>query len=111
MGRGRLKMMEGEKYRPKPEDVQNDLDEVTGLLKGNIEQIMERDNKLSDLESQATNLESTAQQFETMSKKVASKYWWQDQKYTLAIGGVIIILIWLIFLVVGYTPGNFPIIA
>ena len=78
-------MMEGEKYRPKPEDVQNDLDEATGLLKdkikiifsteiqdlnmiflchwkyfypqeGNIEQIMERDNKLSDLESQATNL-------------------------------------------------------
>ena len=29
-------MMEGEKYRPKPEDVQNDLDEVTGLLKDKI---------------------------------------------------------------------------
>lgn len=29
-------MMEGEKYRPKAEDVQNDLDEVTGLLKDKI---------------------------------------------------------------------------
>ena len=28
--------MEGEKYRPKAEDVQNDLDEVTGLLKAKI---------------------------------------------------------------------------
>lgn len=33
-------MMEGEKYRPKPEDVQNDLDEVTGLLKDKIKIIL-----------------------------------------------------------------------
>ena len=44
------------KYQPVTEDLNNDVNEVVGLLKGNIEQIMERDTKLNDLESQAANL-------------------------------------------------------
>lgn len=44
------------KYRPTADDVNNDVNEVVGLLKDNIEQIMERDTKLNDLEKHATNL-------------------------------------------------------
>ncbi len=44
------------KYEPKAQDIQNDMDEVVGLLKGNIEQIMDRDAKLNDIENQAANL-------------------------------------------------------
>jgi len=44
------------KYQPVTEDLNNEVDEVVGLLKGNIEKIMERDTKLNDLESQAGHL-------------------------------------------------------
>ena len=46
------------------ETTRQQVDEVTGIMKGNMEKIMERDGKLSELEMKADALQVEAQQFQ-----------------------------------------------
>ena len=48
------------------ETTRQQVDEVTGIMKGNMEKIMERDGKLSELEMKADALQVEAQQFQVI---------------------------------------------
>ena len=46
------------------EKTRNQVDEVTGMMRGNMTKIMERDGKLEDLEMKADQLHVDSQQFQ-----------------------------------------------
>merc|ERR1712130_12504 len=75
---------------------QAQVQEVVGIMKGNVERVLERDQKLSQLDDRADALQQGASQFETQAAKLKRKYWWRNCKMWLILGvvaGVILIII------------------
>lgn len=75
---------------------QAQVDEVVGIMRVNVEKVLERDQKLSELDNRADALQNGATQFVTQAGKLKRKYWWQNLKMMLimgAIGGVLLIII------------------
>ncbi|CAH0721720.1 unnamed protein product, partial [Brenthis ino] len=78
---------------------QAQVDEVVGIMRVNVEKVLERDQKLSELDNRADALQHGAAQFEQQAGKLKRKYWWQNLKMMLIIGAIgavllIIIIVW-----------------
>lgn len=56
------------------------VDEVVGIMRTNVEKVLERDQKLSELDDRADALQQGASQFEQQAGKLKRKYWWQNLK-------------------------------
>merc|ERR1711944_52491 len=69
------------------------VDDVVGIMRENVEKVMERDQKLSDLDDRATQLADSGLQFSRSAKKVRRKYWWENLKMKLIIGGVDLVIL------------------
>lgn len=80
------------------------VDEVVGIMRVNVEKVLERDQKLSELDNRADALQHGAAQFEQQAGKLKRKYWWQNLKMMLIIGGIGVIL--LIIIIVWATNGS-----
>ncbi|XP_039746165.1 synaptobrevin-1-like [Pararge aegeria] len=80
------------------------VDEVVGIMRVNVEKVLERDQKLSELDNRADALQHGAAQFEQQAGKLKRKYWWQNLKMMLIIGAVGAIL--LIIIIVWATSGS-----
>ena len=97
---------------------QAQVDEVVGIMKNNVEKVLERDSKLSELDERADALQDGASQFEKQAGKLKNKFWLQNMKFLIA-GGIVglILLILLYFKFSGeqqqypygpYPPPNMP---
>jgi len=77
---------------------QAQVDEVVGIMRTNVEKVLERDQKLTELDDRASALQTGAAQFEQSSKKLKRRYWWQNMKMNLIIGtvGIVILIIILV---------------
>jgi vesicle-associated membrane protein 2 len=65
-------------------------------MKNNVVQVLERDQKISDLGQRADDLQKSAQMFEEKSTNLKRKHRWASMKMTItlgAIGSVILIVI------------------
>ncbi|XP_075260962.1 vesicle-associated membrane protein 3-like [Convolutriloba macropyga] len=69
---------------------QEDVDEIVDVMKVNVDKVLERDQKLGELEERAENLKDGAQQFEDNATKLKRKYWWENMKWKLIIAAVVI---------------------
>jgi len=59
------------------------VDQVTNIMRGNVDKIMERDGKLQDLETKAEQLQADSQQFQKTVIKVKRKAWLENMKMKL----------------------------
>lgn len=78
--------------------LQNQVGEVTGVMKQNIEKVLERGDKLDDLVEQSDNLQAGAATFKTTSKRISRKYYWQNKKMMIIIVIVVIVIVTIIIL-------------
>merc|ERR1711872_650194 len=87
------------------EQAQAQVQEVVGVMRNNIDKVLERDSKLSDLDNRASNLEASSSMFQQSSRRLRKKYWWQNLKMKLWLGGcslvILIVLIIIIYFAVG----------
>ncbi|KAH8855723.1 Vesicle-associated membrane protein 3 [Schistosoma japonicum] len=83
------------------QQTQAQVDEVVDIMRVNMEKVLERDAKLSQLDDRADALQAGASQFEASAGKLKNKYWWKNMKMNIIIGGVALVLIialgWYIF--------------
>jgi vesicle-associated membrane protein 2 len=86
------------------QQTQAQVDEVVGIMRVNVEKVLERDQKLSELDDRADALQHGASQFEQQAGKLKRKYWWKNLKMMLIIG--VIALIILIVIIVWATTGD-----
>ncbi|KAI4454527.1 synaptobrevin family member [Holotrichia oblita] len=95
-------------YPPKNnllEQTQQQVNEVVGIMRVNVEKVLERDTKLSELDSRADALQEGGKRFEQQAQKLKRKYWWKNLKMMLILGviGLIILIIiigeWLPYLI------------
>ena len=80
---------------------QAQVDEVVGIMKNNVEKVLDRDSKLSELDERADALQDGASQFEKQAGKLKNKFWLQNMKFIIA--GAIVGLILLILLYFKFT--------
>eukprot|EP00124_Ichthyophonus_hoferi_P002985 Ihof_evm9s231 gene=Ihof_evmTU9s231 len=78
---------------------QNQVDEVVGIMKDNVEKVLERDAKLTDLEDKSETLRDGAQRFQKTSTQVKKKMWWKNLKWTLIMVAVALVIALIIILI------------
>uniref|UniRef100_A0A2K5PVI0 Vesicle associated membrane protein 3 n=1 Tax=Cebus imitator TaxID=2715852 RepID=A0A2K5PVI0_CEBIM len=83
------------------QQTQNQVDEVVDIMRVNVDKVLERDQKLSELDDRADALQAGASQFETSAAKLKRKYWWKNCKMW-AIG--ITVLVIFIVIIIGELP-------
>ena len=71
---------------------QAQVDEVVGIMRNNVEKVLERDQKLNELDEKADALQDGASQFEKSAGKLKNKFWMENLKMII-IGGLLGLLI------------------
>ena len=71
---------------------QAQVDEVVGIMRNNVEKVLERDQKLNELDEKADALQDGASQFEKSAGKLKNKFWVENMKM-IVIGGLIVLLV------------------
>ena len=71
--------------------------QVVGIMKNNVDKVLERDSKLSELDERADALQDGASQFEKQAGKLKNKFWMQNMKFLIAGGIVGLILLILLY--------------
>lgn len=62
------------------EDIQQELDEVVEIMVENVNRILERDEKIADLEICAENIRHQAEELRRVSKKLLMRYYWRRHR-------------------------------
>ncbi|KAM8972543.1 vesicle-associated membrane protein 2 [Pelodytes ibericus] len=75
------------------QQTQAQVDEVVGLMRVNVDKVLERDQKLSELDDRADALQAGASQFETSAAKLKRKYWWKNLKMMIIMGVICAIIL------------------
>nr|XP_040229150.2 vesicle-associated membrane protein 3 isoform X1 [Anopheles coluzzii]XP_040229152.2 vesicle-associated membrane protein 3 isoform X1 [Anopheles coluzzii]XP_040229153.2 vesicle-associated membrane protein 3 isoform X1 [Anopheles coluzzii]XP_040229154.2 vesicle-associated membrane protein 3 isoform X1 [Anopheles coluzzii] len=80
---------------------QAQVDEVVGIMRVNVEKVLERDQKLSELDQRADALQHGASQFEQQAGKLKRKQWWANMKMMIIMGviGVVLLIIIILWIV------------
>jgi len=89
----------GSSTSKKLQQTQAQVDEVVGVMRTNVDKVLERDQKLSELDDRADALQQGASQFETQAAKLKRKYWWKNCKMwailiTVILAIIIIIIVY-----------------
>ncbi|KAL7641598.1 UNVERIFIED_CONTAM: hypothetical protein RMT77_007471 [Armadillidium vulgare] len=84
------------------QQTQAQVDEVVDIMRTNVEKVLERDQKLSELDDRADALQQGASQFEQQAGKLKRKMWWKNLKMMIIMG--VIGLIVFIIIVGPYIP-------
>ncbi|KAJ8384260.1 hypothetical protein AAFF_G00207210 [Aldrovandia affinis] len=80
------------------QQTQNQVDEVVDIMRVNVGKVLERDQKLTELDDRAEALQAGASQFETNAAKLKRKYWWKNCKMWAILIAVIVIIIVIIII-------------
>ncbi|XP_070801607.1 vesicle-associated membrane protein 2-like [Pituophis catenifer annectens] len=78
------------------QQTQAQVNEVVDIMRVNVDKVLERDHKLSELDNRADALQAGASQFETSAAKLKRKYWWKNCKMMIILGvlcAIILIII------------------
>ncbi|KAL7305157.1 hypothetical protein TKK_0002553 [Trichogramma kaykai] len=89
------------------QQTQAQVDEVVDIMKTNVEKVLERDQKLSELDDRADALQQGASQFEQQAGKLKRKFWLQNLKMMIIMG--VIGLIVLAIIVAKFMPESAPV--
>jgi len=84
------------------QQTQAQVDEVVGIMRTNVEKVLERDQKLTELDDRADALQHGASQFEQQAGKLKRKFWWKNLKMILILVAIaiiilIVIIVWAIY--------------
>lgn len=80
--------------------LQSDVSEVTHLLKENVEKVVQRGDKIDDLQTRSEELQIGATHFNRRANQVRRKMCWQNCKMTLIIAFVVFIIIAVIITII-----------
>ncbi|CAF0719863.1 unnamed protein product [Adineta ricciae] len=74
------------------------VQEVVGVMKQNIDKLLDRDVALSNLSSRADELQSSATTYNQTTKQLRRKFWWKNMKTNVCIAGIIITVLIIIIM-------------
>jgi len=77
---------------------QAQVDEVTEIMRVNVEKVLERDAMISQLDERADALKEGAEMFEKQAGALKSKFWWKNMKMILIMVGIGVVFLIVIFM-------------
>ncbi|XP_061092531.1 vesicle-associated membrane protein 1-like [Conger conger] len=80
------------------QQTQAQVEEVVDIMRVNVDKVLDRDQKLSELDDRADALQAGASQFESCAAKLKNKYWWKNCKMMIMMGIIGVIVVGIIFL-------------
>lgn len=83
-------------------NVQNEIDNVRGIMTENIERVLERGERIDLLVDKTDRLGGSAHEFRVRSKGLRRRLWWKNVKLMALL---IVVVIFLIYLLVGFGCG------
>ncbi|XP_004525541.1 vesicle-associated membrane protein 2 isoform X1 [Ceratitis capitata] len=94
------------------QQTQAQVDEVVDIMRTNVEKVLERDQKLSELDDRADALQQGASQFEQQAGKLKRKFWLQNLKMMIIMGVIGLVIVGIIAnklgLIGGETQPQYP---
>ncbi|KAI6080042.1 Vesicle-associated membrane protein 1 [Aix galericulata] len=66
---------------------------VVDIMRVNVDKVLERDEKLSELDDRADALQAGASVFESSAAKLKRKYWWKNCKMMIMMGVICAIMV------------------
>lgn len=75
------------------QQTQAQVDEVVDIMRVNVDKVLERDQKLSELDDRAVLLNNASNKYEKTAKKLQLKYFWKSQKMTIILVIVVLIIV------------------
>lgn len=84
----------------KLQNTQRQVDDVVGVMRDNVEMVLERDARLTDLEDRSNTLEDGAQRFQSVGRQVKRKMWYKNMKWWFILSGFIIVILIIIVLLI-----------
>ena len=79
----------GEKIK----ELQNDVNQLTSVMQTNINKVLERGDRMDTLNERSELLSSRANEFRINSRTIRRKFWWQNLRFQIVIGLVILSVI------------------
>lgn len=83
-------------------NVQNEIDNVRGIMTENIERVLERGERIDLLVDKTDRLGGSAHEFRVRSKGLRRRMWWKNVKLMALL---ILVVIFLVYLLVGFGCG------
>jgi hypothetical protein len=80
-------------------DNKQKVDEVIVIMKDNVDKILQRDEKLSDIEYKTEELQDRASRFKKVSTKLKHKMWCKNIKFMVLLLIILLVFILIIVLV------------
>ncbi|KAF1554320.1 Synaptobrevin, partial [Eudyptes schlegeli] len=75
------------------QQMQAEVEEVVAIMRVNVDKVVERDERLSELDDRADALQAGASQFESSAAKLKRKYWWKNCKMMIMMGVICAIVV------------------
>uniref|UniRef100_A0A9J8A3Z8 Vesicle-associated membrane protein 4 n=1 Tax=Cyprinus carpio carpio TaxID=630221 RepID=A0A9J8A3Z8_CYPCA len=82
--------------------VQSQVDEVIDVMQENISKVIERGERLDELQDKSESLSDNASAFSSRAKHLHRRMWWKDMKMKMIIALVVVIL--LLIIISKFTP-------
>lgn len=73
------------------QQTQAQVDEVTEIMRVNVEKVLERDAMISQLDERADALKEGAEMFEKQAGALKSKFWWKNIKMMIVMGVIAVV--------------------
>ncbi|CAH8833521.1 unnamed protein product [Trichobilharzia szidati] len=75
------------------------VQEVVGIMKDNVNRVLERETRLAEIDTRADELQVQSKQFQAVAGRVRRKYFWQNMKMwailtMLGLVILVIIIVW-----------------
>uniref|UniRef100_A0A9J8BKT3 Vesicle-associated membrane protein 4 n=2 Tax=Cyprinus carpio TaxID=7962 RepID=A0A9J8BKT3_CYPCA len=78
--------------------VQSQVDEVIDVMQENISKVIERGERLDELQDKSESLSDNASAFSSRAKHLHRRMWWKDMKMKMIIALVVVILLLIIII-------------
>ncbi|KAB7500881.1 Vesicle-associated membrane protein 4, partial [Armadillidium nasatum] len=82
----------------KLKDVQIQIAEVTDVMRDNVGRLLERGDRLDELNERSEGLSATSDQFRASSTRMQRKFWWQNMRANMWIIVIVVVVTLLIII-------------
>ncbi|XP_039262810.2 vesicle-associated membrane protein 4-like [Styela clava] len=82
----------------KVRQVQRQVGEVVGVMQTNIDKVLDRGERLEDLQDKSENLADTATDFNVRARRLQKRMWWKQMKMKICLGASLVLIILIIVL-------------
>ncbi|XP_077963925.1 vesicle-associated membrane protein 4 isoform X1 [Gasterosteus aculeatus] len=83
---------------PRVRRVQSQVDEVIDVMQENISKVIERGERLDDLQDKSESLSDNASAFSSRAKQLHRRMWWRDTKMKMIVALVVVALLLIIII-------------